>query len=130
MELKDYIAEAAYSVLAGINQVDEKLKKEKLGRVCKGNIITMGSDLVSLGLLKRDDPNDKSKSKPVIVLQYDVNFTVEEVTSNSHEKDGEAGVRFLQIFNVNAQVKKGDKASLVKRSIQNLKFSIPIDLAE
>lgn len=126
MDLGTYIAQTMYNVLKGIQDGDTRLEKESLGRVWRSDLNTHSQALINLRIAKGTNPKDPSKSIPVLILDYDVNVTVEDASKSGDS--AELGVKgnVLSIFSFKGDVKGESEKSLLEKSVQNLKFSVPV----
>lgn len=129
MELQEYITETVVSVLKGISAADEKLKSQHLGEIWKHDFATLGSDLVGVRILKGKNPDDaRLPSPPILVLDYDVNVIVEDRKKSGDSADLGVGGKVLSVFQFSGKVKGESEKELTERSIQKLKFSVPVVL--
>ena len=126
MDLKTYISETMYSILKAIQDADNKLEKEGLGGVWRTDFITHSQALINVRIAKGIDPSKPGKSQPVLILDYDVNITVEDTTKSGDSAEIGVKAKLLSIFSFQGKVEGQSEKSLLEKSIQNLKFSIPI----
>lgn len=126
MELKEYIAETLYSVMQGLEEADVKLKAGNLGKIWREDFNTVSTSLINVGIAKVADPSNEGASLPVLIFQFDTNVVVEDKKESSDSAEVGAEAKVLHIFSVTGKVNGGSGESLMEKSIQNLKFSVPV----
>ena len=84
MELKTFVSKSISDIVSGIDEANKTITDAKSGYVWTNNLITSQENLVELGFAKWDS-GDSGKSKPILVLRYDLNIAV-EVESGSADK--------------------------------------------
>lgn len=128
MNLKTFIRESISDIIGGIHEADETITKANAGYIWKKNLITGQENLVELGLAKGDTGEDK-KSKPVLVLRFDLSIAVETESKSSDAASLDLKGK-ITVVGFDGGVKGTSEQSRVEKSIHNLKFSVPVGLGK
>lgn len=129
MELEAYVTETLYHVLRGISKADQRLLSENLGRVWRDDFSTHSSSLISLRIAKGQTLVDgERRSQPVLIFDFDVNVSVEESHEVADSAEVSARAGFLKVVSMTGKVSGTSGAGSAEKSVQNIKFCVPVSL--
>jgi hypothetical protein len=134
MKLNEFITQTIYEIVKGMDDVDKKLREEKIGKVWKNDFDTLGQHLVIQGIVKgkpepqKDAKGDKRPCPPVMLINFDVGLEVKEEKEQGSKAELDVGAKVLSVLKVSGDVEGHSHKGESEKSAHNIKFTVPIGI--
>jgi hypothetical protein len=131
MQLDTYIKQTVFSVLSGLKAADEILESRNLGSIWKGDFTTLAKDLVSVRLVKANDPKaqpGEKKSIPIMLFDYEIAVEVEDEKGEADKAEVGVAAKFLKVFSMSGKVEGSSEKKHGEKQGHTLRFTVPVSM--